>query len=184
MLAANQPSPGSATGEPGNPAFWDAGTSRFEPRVRRRAPEVSRAQLDQRTPSESSSQGVKTWKEISGTPAVFSVRHRYLGYVTAIYDDYIAVQLTDERTGEYADAEIPKDTIKPEDRGLLHEGLEFVWIFGYATTTSLRQSNILYVPRFRRVSDEALARERARVDTVMDTIFGPLASSQSARPKG
>ena len=151
------------------------------PRERREAP---RPELDQATPHmESLPRPIKSLREVEGA-ALFSIKQRYFGYVAAVHDDYIQVQLTDARTGEYADAEIPKEMVKPDDQEFLHEGLEFVWIFGYEATASLKQSAILYIPKFRRVTEEALSVERARVDAVMDRIFGPLNphTGSTARP--
>jgi hypothetical protein len=166
---------GVATGLQRNRRPWqDTARSEEIPAPPPRRQEVPRTEVDQVpvTP-ESSSQPIRNLREFSGT-ALFSIKQRYFGYVTTVHDDYIEVQLTDERTGEYADAEIPKEMIKVEDYGLLHEGLEFVWIFGYEATSSLKQSAILYIPRFRPVTEDAIAAERARVDSVMDAIFGPL----------
>ena len=112
--------------------------------------------------------------ELLRAPAVFSIKQRYHGYICAIHDDYISVQLTDERTGEYADAELPKDMIPPDDRFSLSPGSEFVWILGYETASSAKCSEIFYVPRFRQVSEQKLDAERKEIDSTMDSVFGPI----------
>jgi hypothetical protein len=116
----------------------------------------------------------KSWKDVPQHQAPFSVKNRYFCYVTKVDEEYCTVQMTDELTGEYAEGEIPRDTIKPDDQDLLHVGAEIVWIFGYEVKSSFRQSSITYMPRFRRVTDERLASARIEIDALMDSIFGPL----------
>lgn len=180
----SRPSSPSEIPERLNPRLWDFTAATEQPRAPPlRRPEVARAELDQLSAGESSSRPVRNWREVSETPALFSIKQRYFGTIIGVHEDYVSAQLTDERTGEYADAEIPRDMVKEEDQNLLQEGLEFVWIFGYTATTSSRQSSILYIPRFRRVTEERLTPERARVDAVMDTIFGPLDSTHTSSPQ-
>jgi hypothetical protein len=136
---------------------------------------ITKTRLGEQIPViENSSPSRKTWNEIRDTPAVFSVRQRYFGHVNKVHTDYFSVQLSDEHSGEYADAEIPKTMIPPEDHSLLVEGVEFVWVLGYEARTSIRHSEILYIPKFRRVSDESLASSRTEIDSLMDGVFGPI----------
>ena len=183
MIAPNQtPGPQATISLMGKSPSWEFTARRLEP-----APQVPpappRAELDQGSVAISLPSPPKSWQELHPeTRSLFSVKHRYLGQITSVHPDYFNVQLVDERTGEYADAEIPKDMVKPEEQDLLQEGADFVWIFGYEATSSLRHSDILYIPRFRQVTQENLTSERAKVDALMDSVFGSLDHGSTGSP--